>query len=86
MPSGKVDKALARLGCHADVVSLDPTSLDDVLDGIGRVGRATGTSARAAEVVAGLRDRIDAVRAATDPTSAARASSETSSRSSKARR
>ena len=65
VPSGQVDEALARLGCRADVVSLDPSSLDDVLDGIERVGRATGTAARAVEVVAALRDRIGAVEAAT---------------------
>jgi iron complex transport system substrate-binding protein len=65
VPSGQVDEALARLGCRADVVSLDPSSLDDVLDGIERVGRATGTTTRAAEVVAELRDRIATVTAAT---------------------
>ena len=65
VPSGQVDEALARLGCRAEVVSLDPTSLDDVLDGIERVGRATGTDARAIEVVARLRSRINRVRTAT---------------------
>jgi iron complex transport system substrate-binding protein len=65
VPSGQVDEALARLGCRAEVVSLDPSSLDDVLDGIERVGRATGTEGRAGEVVRGLRQRIAAVRAAT---------------------
>src|ERR1051326_8804637 len=31
VPSGRVDDALAHLGCAADVVSLDPHTLDDVL-------------------------------------------------------
>ena len=65
VPSGQVDEALDRLGCHADVVSLDPSSLEEVLDGIELVGRATGTADRAAELVAALRDRIGVVRAAT---------------------
>ena len=31
LPSGQVEQALDYLGCHAEVVSLDPQSLDDVL-------------------------------------------------------
>ena len=42
VPAGAVDAALERLGCSAQVVSLDPTTLDEVLDGIARVGAATG--------------------------------------------
>jgi iron complex transport system substrate-binding protein len=64
VPSGDVDAALDRLGCRAEVVSLDPTSLDDVLDDIERVGRAIGAEVQAAEVVAGLRRRLAAVEAA----------------------
>lgn len=48
------------------VVDLDPGSLDDVLADIGRLGRAAGLADDATSgVVAGLRERIDAVTAAT---------------------
>jgi len=64
VPSGQVQEALAQLDCTSNVISLDPTSIDEVLDGILTVGRATGTEARAEELVAGMRDRIDRVRRA----------------------
>ena len=60
----EVDDALAYLACTADVVTLDPMSLDQVLDSIVTVGRATATEDRAATLVAGLRRRLDAVRQA----------------------
>lgn len=63
VPSGQVERALEELGCRAEVVSLDPTGLDEVLDSFLEVGRATGTEARAQELVGSLRDRIEAVRA-----------------------
>jgi iron complex transport system substrate-binding protein len=62
VPSGAVEEALEVIGCHADVVSLDPESLDDVIDCISTVGWATGTAVRAGELVADLRRRVDAVR------------------------
>src|SRR5918992_2709265 len=37
VPSGAVDEALEVIGCHADVLSLDPHTLDDVIACIGRV-------------------------------------------------
>ncbi len=63
VPSGQVERALEELGCRAEVVSLDPTGLDEVLDSFLEVGRATGTEARARELVGSLRDRIEGVRA-----------------------
>ena len=63
VPAGDVDAALSRLGCTAEVVSLDPSTLDDVLDGIVRVGAAIGARAAADELVASLRARLDGVRA-----------------------
>ena len=62
VPSGQVNEALDELGCRAEVVSLDPHSLDEVLDGIVDVGRATGTEVRAKELVDELRERADRVR------------------------
>ena len=40
LPSGQVEDALGYLGCQADVLSLDPHSLEEVLDSILAVGRA----------------------------------------------
>lgn len=61
VPSGHVNEALEVLGCRAEVVSLDPSSLDDVLDCVLRVGSVTGSEERAATLVAGLRRRLEAV-------------------------
>jgi iron complex transport system substrate-binding protein len=63
VPSGDVDEALDRLGCRAEVLSLDPQHLDDVIDDIDRVGEATGTAERAAVLTASLRARLAAVEA-----------------------
>jgi iron complex transport system substrate-binding protein len=62
VPSGAVEEALEVIGCHAEVVSLDPSRLDDVIDGIGTVGEVTGAQERAATVMADLRRRLEAVR------------------------
>jgi iron complex transport system substrate-binding protein len=58
LPSGHVDEALDHLGCRADVLSLDPYTLDQVLDTFIRVGAAAGVPARAAALVASLRARL----------------------------
>ena len=63
VPSGAVADALDVIGCHAEVVSLDPSRLDDVIEGIGTVGKATQTEARADAVMADLRRRLAAVGA-----------------------
>lgn len=62
VPSGAVTDALEVLGCRAEVVSLDPTGLDDVIAGIGHVGAATGREAAADALMRDLRARVDAVR------------------------
>jgi len=64
LPSGHVQDALGYLGCQADVLSLDPHSLDDVLDSILAVGRRTGVPERAGRLVAELRARLGRVAAA----------------------
>jgi iron complex transport system substrate-binding protein len=63
VPSGHINQALDALGCQAEVISLDPSSLDEVLDGVLQVGKAAGVPERAEEVVAGLRERLDRVQA-----------------------
>jgi iron complex transport system substrate-binding protein len=57
-----VDEALAHLGCTAEVLTIDPHTLDEVLDSITWLGRATGHEVEAAAVVADQRARIAAVR------------------------
>ena len=64
LPSGHVDQALGYLGCQVDVLSLDPHSLDDVLDSILEVGRRTGVPGRATRLVDDLRGRLARVAAA----------------------
>jgi iron complex transport system substrate-binding protein len=61
IPSGQVDDALAYLGCRAEVVALDPHSLEDVLESIRTVGARTGAESRAADLVANLRARLASV-------------------------
>src|SRR3984957_9562580 len=63
LPSGHVSEALDHLGCRADVLSLDPYTLDEVLGTILAVGERTETADRASQVVAGLRDRLAVVAA-----------------------
>jgi len=63
IPSGQVSDALEYLGCHADVLTLDPHSLDEVLDSILAVGQRAGVAERAARLVAGLRDRLSRIAA-----------------------
>jgi len=58
VPTGDVEDALDALGCHADVVSLDPHTVDDVLADIVRVGEHTGRAAEADRLVEDLRARI----------------------------
>ncbi len=61
VPRGHLDAALGSLGLQAEVVSLDPSGLDDVLANIQAVGRATGTEALAKELTAALAERLEAV-------------------------
>src|SRR5688500_8673518 len=58
-----VDDALAHLGCTAEVITSDPHTLDEVLDSIVTLGRATGREAGAVALVAAQRERLAAVRA-----------------------
>ena len=62
--STEVDVALAHLGCRAEVLTLDPATLDQVLESIGAVGRATDRRGAADRLVADLRRRLRAVAGA----------------------
>jgi iron complex transport system substrate-binding protein len=63
VPSGHVEDALDYLGCRADVLSLDPGTLDEVLDSILAVGARTGVPDRATRLVTELRGRLARVAA-----------------------
>jgi iron complex transport system substrate-binding protein len=56
-----VDDALAHLGCTAEVLTIDPHTLEEVLASVGTLGRATGTEAAAEALVGSLRARLDDV-------------------------
>jgi iron complex transport system substrate-binding protein len=61
LPAGSVADALALIGSDADVLSVDPHSVDDVLAAITEIGRRGGAAAAAAALVDGLRARLAAV-------------------------
>ena len=63
LPSGHVNDALTYLGCQADVLTLDPHSLDDVLNSILVVGQRAGVADRAERLVGELRARLARVAA-----------------------
>ena len=62
VPTGDVDAALARIGCPARVVTLEPQRLDEVIASVDDVADAVGEPDRGRLLVAELRGRLDAVR------------------------
>lgn len=56
-----VDDALQHLGCTAKVLTIDPYTLDEVLESIITLGEATGRRVEAEAVVVDQRRRLDAV-------------------------
>lgn len=58
-----VDDALAHLGCTAEVLTIDPHTLDEVFASIEQLGRATGNEATAAALVSDQRRRLELVAA-----------------------
>ena len=61
---GEVQRAVRLLPNERKVLSLEPTSLNGILETISSVSEVAGVSDRAVDVVASLRQRIDAVAAA----------------------
>lgn len=55
---------------HTQVLPLNPSSLEDVLQDIIRIGQVTGSHTRAAELVNGYRQRINAILERTSALSA----------------
>ncbi len=62
VPTGDVDAALARIGCPATIVTLEPQRLNEVIASVADVADAAGEPDRGREVVAALHARLDAVR------------------------
>jgi len=58
----EVRDALDYLACRAQVLTIDPHDLAEVLESIRVLGEATGTGTRADELVAGLSARLAAVQ------------------------
>jgi iron complex transport system substrate-binding protein len=62
VPSGQVERALEEIGAtQARVLSLDPHSLDQVLESIRAAGRLLGAEGEADALVTGLRERLATV-------------------------
>jgi iron complex transport system substrate-binding protein len=59
-----VDEALDYLGCRAEVLTIDPHDLGEVLASVETLGQATGNAGSARLLVASLRARLDAVTTA----------------------
>ncbi|GAB2763830.1 cobalamin-binding protein [Nocardioides salsibiostraticola] len=57
-----VDDALQHLGCTAEVLTIDPHTIEEVFASIEQLGVATGHQAEATALVADQRTRLDAVR------------------------
>ena len=63
VPSGQVQRALDSLGLpDAEVVSLDPNTLDEVIAQVEAVGKLLDRADRASELAATLRARVARVR------------------------
>ncbi len=57
-----VEDALAHLGCRAEVLTIDPHTLEEVFDSISRLGTATGHANEAVALVADQRERLATVQ------------------------
>lgn len=58
----QVRQALRHLGSRAEVLTVDPHTLSDVLDSLLLIGDAIGQPTRARRLVAALSARLDAIR------------------------
>ncbi|MGA0879071.1 MAG: ABC transporter substrate-binding protein, partial [Ilumatobacteraceae bacterium] len=56
--SGNVDEAVAKLGCRAEVLQIDPQTLDEVIDSVQTVADAAGVPDRGRELTSQLRSRL----------------------------
>ena len=58
VPSGDVDEAVARLNCRAQVLQIDPQTLDEVIASVVTVADAAGVPDRGRDLVAALDQRL----------------------------
>ena len=56
-----VDDALAHLGCSAEVLTIDPHTLTEVVESVRTLGDATGHARAAEQLMRSLRSRLDRV-------------------------
>jgi len=61
----QVEKAARMYVADATVVSLEPNTIEDIFSTITTVAKLMGVTSKGAEVVAGLRNRLEAIRAKT---------------------
>ncbi|MEK6983575.1 MAG: cobalamin-binding protein [Nanoarchaeota archaeon] len=57
-----VQQATSKLICNAEIISLKPSTLNDILDDIKTIGKATGKRIKAQGLVQALQSRIDHIR------------------------
>lgn len=62
VPSGDVDEAVERLGCRAQVLQIDPQTLDQVIDSIQTIADAADVGDRGEALVDSLRARLERLR------------------------
>ena len=60
----QVAEAVEVLGHQPEIISLEPTTIDEIFDTITIIGEATGTQDKAKEITDSLRARVEKVRAA----------------------
>src|SRR5215212_8800148 len=64
LPAGTVEDACRLIGTDAEMLSVDPHTLDDVLQAIEEIARAAGVASTAAALTGELSRRLTAVEAA----------------------
>jgi iron complex transport system substrate-binding protein len=62
VPAGDIDAAVTRLNCHAEILQIDPHTLDDVIASIGAIAHAAGVPERGDALMLKLRNRLSEVR------------------------
>jgi iron complex transport system substrate-binding protein len=61
-----VQKAAKMYVADAQVVSLEPNTIEDIFENVKTIGTLTGTKEKAETVVAGLQNRLDKIREQTE--------------------
>ena len=64
--SGNVDEAVAKLQCHAEVLQIDPQTIDEVIESVRTVADAAGVPERGAALIDDLRRRLRVLRERVD--------------------